>query len=46
VPAIPELSPEEKGDVGTVHHVREPAHHDQGSSGTAPADGAAPPESP
>jgi regulator of protease activity HflC (stomatin/prohibitin superfamily) len=24
-PAIPELSPEEKGDVGTVHHVRQPA---------------------
>ncbi len=25
VPAIPELSPEEKGEVGTTHHLREPA---------------------
>ncbi len=32
VPAIPELSPEEKGEVGTAHHIRE-----TGSS--APSDG-------
>jgi regulator of protease activity HflC (stomatin/prohibitin superfamily) len=34
VPAIPELSPEEKGDVGTVHHARQPASSDE----AAPAD--------
>jgi regulator of protease activity HflC (stomatin/prohibitin superfamily) len=45
VPAIPELSPEEKGDVGTVHHVREPAH-DHGQADTAPAEEDAPPDAP
>ena len=42
VPAIPELSPEEKGEVGTAHHVREPdAGKDQAGSGHP--DGDAPP---
>ena len=42
VPAIPELSPEEKGEVGTVHHVREPAteHVEAGSTAEGtPSDG-------
>ena len=38
VPAIPELSPEEKGEVGTTHHAqREPGGHD--ADGSASADG-------
>jgi regulator of protease activity HflC (stomatin/prohibitin superfamily) len=37
-PAIPELSPEEKGDIGTVHH---PVSQD-GRSGTDAASGAGP----
>jgi regulator of protease activity HflC (stomatin/prohibitin superfamily) len=37
VPAIPELSPEEKGDVGTVHHLREPAG-DHAEAEGAPAE--------
>ena len=42
VPAIPELSPEEKGEVGTAHHLREPgAVQDPAVSGHA--DGDAPP---
>ncbi len=45
VPAIPELSPEEKGEVGTAHHIREPeAGHGQAVS--PPADGDAPPAGP
>jgi regulator of protease activity HflC (stomatin/prohibitin superfamily) len=40
VPAIPELSPEEKGEVGTAHHLREAGGHDP--AGSAPADGDAP----
>ncbi len=42
VPAIPELSPEEKGEVGTVHHTRQSAGQSGGSQGpadSAPADG-------
>jgi regulator of protease activity HflC (stomatin/prohibitin superfamily) len=39
VPAIPELSPEEKGEVGTTHRIREPG---KGQAGSAPADGSAP----
>jgi hypothetical protein len=39
VPAIPELSPEEKGDVGTVHHVRQPAgSHDEAAQADSPGD--------
>ncbi|HSR86394.1 MAG TPA: SPFH domain-containing protein [Streptosporangiaceae bacterium] len=41
VPAIPELSPEEKGEVGTQHHVQE-SSDGQGSKGSASADGEAP----
>ena len=41
VPAIPELSPEEKGEVGTQHHVRE-SSDPHGSTGSASADGEAP----
>jgi regulator of protease activity HflC (stomatin/prohibitin superfamily) len=37
VPAIPELSPEEKGEVGTTHHIRETGG--QSTEGSAPADG-------
>jgi regulator of protease activity HflC (stomatin/prohibitin superfamily) len=40
VPAIPELSPEEKGEVGTTHHVREAGN--LGTQGSASADGEAP----
>jgi len=40
VPAIPELSPEEKGEVGTAHHIRETSG--QGSSPSEPAEGDAP----
>ena len=36
VPAIPELSPEERGEVGTAHHVRESAS-DHGPDGSASA---------
>ena len=36
VPAIPELSPEERGEVGTGHHVRESAS-DHGPDGSASA---------
>ena len=47
VPAIPELSPEEKGEVGTAHHLREPgAVPDQAVSGPLSTDGDAPPPSP
>jgi regulator of protease activity HflC (stomatin/prohibitin superfamily) len=36
VPSIPELSPEEKGEIGTTHNIREP----QGGQGAdGPADG-------
>jgi regulator of protease activity HflC (stomatin/prohibitin superfamily) len=45
VPAIPELSAEEKGEVGTAHHLREPAS-DKGQAETAGVDGDAPPDSP
>jgi regulator of protease activity HflC (stomatin/prohibitin superfamily) len=41
VPAIPELSPEEKGEVGTAHHIRE-SGDGQGQAGSAPTDGDAP----
>jgi hypothetical protein len=34
VPSIPELSPEEKGDIGTVHHPARDDSHD-GDSGEA-----------
>ncbi len=37
VPAIPELSPEEKGDIGTVHHPARDGGHDGDSDGTATA---------
>jgi regulator of protease activity HflC (stomatin/prohibitin superfamily) len=40
VPAIPELSPEEKGEVGTTHHRREPGG--QGADGSTSTDGDAP----
>jgi regulator of protease activity HflC (stomatin/prohibitin superfamily) len=47
VPAIPELSPEEKGEVGTAHHIREPeAGHTGGQATPAPADGDDPPAGP
>jgi hypothetical protein len=36
VPAIPELSPEEKGEVGTQHHLRESGA--QGAAETAHGD--------
>jgi regulator of protease activity HflC (stomatin/prohibitin superfamily) len=36
VPAIPELSPEEKGEVGTTHHIREGGT--AGPTGSEPAD--------
>jgi regulator of protease activity HflC (stomatin/prohibitin superfamily) len=36
VPAIPELSPEEKGEIGTVHHApSRDGHHDGGATSTA-----------
>jgi len=45
VPAIPELTPEEKGEVGTVHHPRQSAAQSdsapgQSDSGQGPADSA------
>jgi regulator of protease activity HflC (stomatin/prohibitin superfamily) len=40
VPAIPELSPEEKGEVGTTHHRRESGG--QGADGSTSTDGDAP----
>jgi regulator of protease activity HflC (stomatin/prohibitin superfamily) len=40
VPAIPELSAEEKGEVGTAHHIREAGS--EGAAGSAPADGDTP----
>jgi regulator of protease activity HflC (stomatin/prohibitin superfamily) len=47
VPAIPELSPEEKGEVGTAHHVREPdAGKDQAGSGHAEGDAPPPATTP
>jgi regulator of protease activity HflC (stomatin/prohibitin superfamily) len=47
VPAIPELSAEEKGEVGTAHHIREPeAGRSGGQAASGPADGDAPPASP
>ena len=40
VPAIPELSPEEKGDIGTVHHpASRDGHHDGDPSAPSPASG-------
>jgi regulator of protease activity HflC (stomatin/prohibitin superfamily) len=44
VPAIPELSPEEKGEVGTGHHLREPGG-DQAQAKPHAADKEAPPPS-
>jgi hypothetical protein len=36
-PAIPELSPEEKGDIGTVHHAASrDGHHDGDPSAASP----------
>jgi regulator of protease activity HflC (stomatin/prohibitin superfamily) len=45
VPAIPELSPEEKGEVGTAHHVaaRKPAEPEQNGATSAGADTTAAP---
>jgi regulator of protease activity HflC (stomatin/prohibitin superfamily) len=37
VPAIPELSPEEKGEIGTVHHPAREGSHDGDSGGAATA---------
>jgi regulator of protease activity HflC (stomatin/prohibitin superfamily) len=45
VPAIPELSPEEKGEVGTGHHLREPGDG-KAAAKPAPADADTPPDSP
>jgi regulator of protease activity HflC (stomatin/prohibitin superfamily) len=44
VPAIPELSPEERGEVGTVHHTRTSASDlgPDGSASASAADGEAP----
>jgi len=45
VPAIPELSAEEKGEVGTTHHaVRKPAEPERTGSAPAAAEGTAAPE--
>lgn len=41
VPAIPELSPEEKGDIGTVHHPASRDGHHDGSPASASKDPAA-----
>lgn len=35
VPAIPELSPEEKGEIGTVHHPGTDRSHDGGPATAA-----------
>ena len=47
-PAIPELSPEEKGDIGTVHHAASrDGDHDGGpaaAASAAPASGSSAPE--
>jgi hypothetical protein len=43
-PSIPELSPEEKGDIGTVHHPASrdgDGHHDAGAASGAAPDSAA-----
>jgi len=42
VPAIPELSPEEKGEIGTVHHpASRDGHHDGDPSAAGPVGPAA-----
>jgi regulator of protease activity HflC (stomatin/prohibitin superfamily) len=40
-PSIPELSPEEKGDIGTVHHPASRDGHHDGDSGSASGDSSA-----